>query len=119
MISMWTLYLLNVAFSISHFLVLPIIASACLVLLGVIGKIVDDNIGKIFNSYMKPAMITLVICVLFAVLIPTKKEALAIYMIPKIINNQQMQELPDNALKYLNVFFKKEISEITKGTEDK
>ena len=39
---------------------------------------------------------------LVAVFIPTTKEACAIYLIPKIANNEQVQKVPEQALRLLN-----------------
>ena len=119
MITMWTLYLLNVLFDLSQVIIIPIFFSGFLVAFGVVGKFVDEDIYQCVADYMKTALITLIVCVSVLILIPSKKEALAIYIIPKVLNNQQVQELPENALKYLNVFFKKEIAEITNGLEEK
>ena len=44
--------------------------------------------------------------------IPTTKEAVAIYMIPKIANNEQIQQLPDNAMKFLNGKFEEWIGDM-------
>ena len=40
------------------------------------------------------------LCVSF---VPTSKEAAAIYLIPKIANNEQVQKVPEQALRLLNV----------------
>jgi hypothetical protein len=61
------------------------------------------------NKYLG---IIFVVCFSLNILIPSKKEALAIYVIPTIVNNTHVQELPDNALAYLNTLFKKEIAEL-------
>lgn len=34
---------------------------------------------------------------------PSTKEAAAIYLIPKIVNNEQVQQVPENALRLLNI----------------
>jgi hypothetical protein len=39
---------------------------------------------------------------LLLVFTPTLKEAAVIYLLPKVVNNEQVQELPENALKLLN-----------------
>jgi len=44
--------------------------------------------------------------------VPTTKEAVAIYMIPKIANNEQVQKLPDNAMKFLNGKFEEWIDDM-------
>jgi hypothetical protein len=43
---------------------------------------------------------------------PSTKEMVAIYMIPKIVNNEQVQKLPDNAMKFLNGKFEEWINDM-------
>ena len=45
-------------------------------------------------------------------LIPTTKEAAAIYLIPKLANNEQVHAIPENALKLLNLKFQAWIEEM-------
>jgi len=72
-------------------------------------------------NFFKKAMWLWVGALMFlfiALLIPTTKKAVAIYMIPKIANNEQVQKLPDNALKFLNGKFEAWIADMTeKGKE--
>jgi hypothetical protein len=50
---------------------------------------------------------------------PSTKEMVAIYMIPKVANNEQIQKLPDDTAKFLNaqleLWIKKIIAEDTKN----
>lgn len=57
--------------------------------------------------------ISFLVLVLISVFIPTTKEVVAIYMIPKITNNEQVQKLPDNAMKALNGKFEEWIADMT------
>jgi hypothetical protein len=50
-------------------------------------------------------------------LIPTTKEAAAIYLIPKLVNNEQVQAIPENALKLLNLKFQAWIEEMEPARE--
>lgn len=52
---------------------------------------------------------------LLALFVPSSKEAAAIYLIPKIANNEQVQQLPENAMKVLNL----KLQEWIKGMETK
>lgn len=56
------------------------------------------------------AFIFLLLC-LCGVFIPSTKEVVAIYLIPKIANNEQMQKIPDNAAKLLNAKMEEWINE--------
>ena len=54
-----------------------------------------------------------------AVMTPTTNQAVAIYMIPKIVNNEQVQKLPDNAMKFLNGKFEEWINGMVEKKEKK
>ena len=75
----------------------------------------EEGLSDFTKKYRKPILIPLICLLLFAflsVVIPTTKEAVAIYMIPKIANNEQVQKLPDNALKFLNGKFEQWINDM-------
>lgn len=54
-----------------------------------------------------------VIFTFLSLFIPTTKEVAAIYIIPKVANNEQVQKLPDNAMKLLNAKFDQWVDEAT------
>jgi uncharacterized membrane protein len=56
---------------------------------------------------------------LLVTFIPTTKEAAAIYLIPKIANNEQVQKLPDNAMKFLNGKLEEWVSEFDEKKGEK
>ncbi len=62
-------------------------------------KPVDKNLKRI-------GRVVQILAILFAALwlcTPTTKEAVAIYVIPKVVNNEQVQSIPDNLSKLFNV----------------
>lgn len=61
---------------------------------------------------------TLSACVILHVAVPSTKEAAAIYLIPKIANNEQLQKVPDNALKLLNAKLEAWIKDIGKEKKE-
>lgn len=71
-----------------------------------VGLIVDGNIVEDDWLHHKKLVITLSAVLLVAtfglVFIPKTNEAIAIYLVPKIANNEQVQKLPDNAMRFLN-----------------
>lgn len=82
----------------------------------IFGKIEDDDRtaetgGKLARIFI-PLSILSALCL---TLIPSTKEAAAIYLIPKVVNNAQVQQVPENALKLLNA----KMQEWLKGLEDK
>lgn len=59
----------------------------------------------------------LLVC-LCGVFVPSTKEFAAIYLIPKIANNEQMQKIPDNAAKLLNVKMEEWIKDTIKDKKE-
>ena len=51
--------------------------------------------------------------------LPSTAEACAIYLIPKIANNEQVQKIPENALRLLNAKFEEWIDEQIGEADDK
>jgi len=58
--------------------------------------------AKSWVKFAKISGVTLVVMSLIACLIPSTRSAIAIWAVPKVINNEQVQALPDNALKLVN-----------------
>jgi TRAP-type C4-dicarboxylate transport system permease small subunit len=52
-----------------------------------------------------------VIFFLLALFIPTTKEYVVIKVVPKIVNNEQVQELPDNLMRFINNWLKENTKE--------
>ena len=81
-----------------------------------------DEKEKYWKPYKKSMVwgITVgTICAFIGVFIPTTKEFAAIYLIPKIANNEQMQKIPDNAAKLLNAKLEQWIDEKTETKKSK
>lgn len=58
---------------------------------------------KIFKKVLLYAAIPLLIIGAAGVtFVPTTKEAAVIYLVPKIVNNEELQKIPDNFLKLIN-----------------
>lgn len=50
-------------------------------------------------------LLALIILVFFVqALIPTKQDLVLMYGLPRALNNENVQELPDNAVKYINTW---------------
>ena len=59
------------------------------------------------------------ICIAIAVFVPSSKEFAAIYLIPKIVNNEQVQQIPDKGLSLLNSKLDQWLDDIRKEKEKK
>jgi TRAP-type C4-dicarboxylate transport system permease large subunit len=47
-------------------------------------------------------------------LTPTTTEAVVIYLVPKLVNNEKIRELPNNALDLVNEWMKKQVQDLKK-----
>ena len=54
------------------------------------------------TKWIKTSIVLLVLCTIFSITIPTTKEAAVIYLLPKVVNNEQCQQIPINFTKLLN-----------------
>ena len=71
------------------------------------GSNIDTATFKLYvKKAIKPLCLWLSVATLSTILstfIPTQKEMAAIIMLPAIVNNEELQKVPDNLLKLLNV----------------
>jgi hypothetical protein len=85
------------------FWIFLLVVLASMLMLGpiIINVVFEDDGGK----YRKSLLGVFVLCVIVAIggsLIPSTKEAAAIYLLPKIVNNEKVQKLPENFTNLLN-----------------
>jgi len=115
MITGWEIYWITRLDAICMFLV---IGGTCAVICSpLVSMALDDFFDVEREKRMRIAATTFFAGIAFlaaSVLIPTTNQAVAIYMVPKIANNEQMQKLPDNAMKFLNTKFEAWIDETLK-----
>ena len=71
---------------------------------------------KIYKA-LRPTIYFFFISLMGLTFIPSTKEACAIYLIPKVVNNEEVQKVPNNALKLLNAKLEEWIDEQI-GDED-
>lgn len=111
MITMMDVYWITRLDSLIGLCIFLIIMFAVMIIaLGVFSIVEDkwDKVKKSFYIFSSLLVFIIVICTF----LPSTKEAVAIYMIPKIANNEQLQKLPDNALRLLNTKFEEWINSI-------
>ena len=116
--SEWTLYLIVVVNNINCFLTTTLILSGFAISLTILVIQLaylasGDNtfirkVGVISKKVIKhPAcIIFLVLTMLFSILVPSYKEIAAIYIIPKVVNAQITQKLPETINLFLNKYIK-------------
>ena len=85
-------------------------------------SLADDEDTNAWPIALKAAKIIVPIVAVFFILktfIPTTKEAAAIYIIPKISNNESVQEIPKIVAKLMDAKLQKWIADTLETTEGK
>lgn len=57
--------------------------------------------------WFKRGVITTIIMLICSILAPSKEIATAMFIVPPVVNNEKVQELPDNVLNFVNSWLKK------------
>jgi hypothetical protein len=57
--------------------------------------------------------ISFIIALFLIIMIPNTQQAAVVYCLPKIVNNEQVQKMPDNLLKLANQWLDGQITETT------
>jgi len=70
------------------------------IILGIIGGIENSENTK---KAAKKCGIIAVITAIIGTFVPTSKEMAAIYLIPKIVNNEQVKDVPSKGMEILNL----------------
>lgn len=120
MLTWWQVYLLTRIDNISILLMLPTIFSGVAALILTIMMCVahvdewthENSYNKI-KFWLKRSIIVFIMGLTLCSAMPSTKEVAAIYFLPKIVNNEHVQNLPGEAVKLLDTQFKKWISEFT------
>lgn len=126
MITSWDIYWITRLDGLNFFVgviaVISIITATTLLII----RIASDDYfpweHKFIKTWFRPmftAVIVAVMCIVISIFVPSTKEAVAIYMIPKIVNNEQVQKLPDNAMKFLNGKLEEWIAGMSSSLEKK
>lgn len=123
----WFVYFITrLAYLQTMLILLLTISSIASIVAGVVWSInLDDGDTETANIVKRLALkIILPIMLVASILLsatPSTKEMAAIYMIPKIVNNEQIHQLPNNALEFLNSELRqwvKDISPSESATKD-
>lgn len=102
MISPWLIYFIGIADRVSGvFALITVVLCICCVILFI--GFVEEQIS--INT-LKKSFIAAVISGLIAVFTPSSKTVAAMVVIPPIVNNEQVQELPNNVLEFINEYLK-------------
>ena len=102
MISPWLIYFIGIADKVGEvfaFISIALFSFSAFLFIGVIEEQLDINT---FKKYVLIASI----CGLIAIFTPSSKTVAAMVVIPPIVNNEQVQQLPNNVLEFINDYLK-------------
>ena len=103
MITSWDIYWITRLDAIYAMLVIVLIVVVlAMIFLPMIADIAFDAGTRTIAKLEIIGFVIFVVALSMLTFIPSTREAAAIYLIPKIANNEQMQKIPDNAAKLLN-----------------
>lgn len=113
-INSFSIYLISLADEISIYMSILffifIILSIIFFVIGRRSDHCDENNNKhIKLKLAKKCLISSLLILTLQPFIPSTKTLIAMYTIPPIVNNKQVQQLPDNLLKFANDYLTKEI----------
>lgn len=127
MINSWQIYWItrldSLCTSITIMFVVPFIIWVIANIIYCVANITDDiqkDNKPIYRKWLfKITPIYLVILLGLSCFIPSTKEVAAIYLIPKIVNNEQIQKLPNNTALFLNKKLEQWIDKMTNEEKKK
>lgn len=117
MITGWDIYLITrlqglvLCFGVFAFLLLAIAFIAGIYV--IVEEEMEEHGRKIWAL-----LIGGIICVVLTCFVPTTKEAVAIWALPKIANNETVQEIPDNFAKLVNKKLQEWMKDVDLITEE-
>lgn len=79
----------------------------------------DDKVKVRFIKWIKRSLALIAASVLIASIVPNTKEAAVIYLLPKIANNEQVQNVPENFVKLLNTKMEAWIADFESFSKEK
>ena len=66
----------------------------------------NEKLAKTIKKLFLTVLVVLIIGVLGRSLSPSKEIATAMFVVPPVVNNQKVQELPENVLDFINSWLK-------------
>jgi hypothetical protein len=74
------------------------------------GEIATETINK-FKFYLKFSVFYVIAVSILSTIMPTSKQMMIVYFVPRIINNEQVQQIPQKILSYIDQKFEIDVKE--------
>jgi len=118
MISSWDIYWITRLDAICLVAAVTWIAIGIVMAVVIVPVLIEGMWGKA-KRFFKVSMIVACSALFIGIFTPSTKEFAAIYLLPKIANNEQIQKVPDNLVKFLNAKLEDWISDLGKQKSKK
>lgn len=73
----------------------------------------DKSVKDVAKPWISRFCISFVIVLFLAVMVPDTKQTAVIYCLPKIVNNKQVQKVPNKLLELSNIWLDEQIAKAT------
>lgn len=119
MISSWMIYLLTRLDAINALLFITSATSSITVVVILMCALDGDYSWEdiIGWKWYRGLAITAIISILSFVAVPSTKEAVAIWLVPKVVNNEDVQGSISKLPKFANKYLEEQLKEYTEGEE--
>jgi hypothetical protein len=124
MISSLSIYFISIADNIRDVITVVSVFSVLIGIVGLTGYIVclcsDDDCAEnipIFRKILKSCIVAICISSLMSIVVPSSKSLAAIIIIPKIVNNEKVQDITDNTLNILQSLTVKWVNDLNSNKE--
>jgi len=97
--------LLNFNVAVCSYVILWAIGAVVILLVSIPNLDIITKFWEIFKSFKILHIIVAVLLIFFSVIqvmLPTTKQMALIYVVPKIVNNENLQKIPDSVLQLIN-----------------
>ena len=96
------------------FWVLFIVMGCWAIALSASGNWYDAKLAPCFKKYFFKSLKIMVSCMILITLIPSESTMAAMYLVPRIVENKDIQQVPANAAKLLNLGLEKFVGDLEK-----
>ena len=95
-------------------------ASMCAIVMLVchIEGLAEHRGRRLVRRFLFGSILVAVLVTPALVLVPSTKQAVIVYTVPKIVDNEQVQKIPENFIKHTNDWLEKQLHERVKGKMD-
>lgn len=120
--SNWQMYWLMMLDNISSLVIGIALAVGIVLVVAILARIIvgddDEDVKGVACKCMRFTVPILIVMAPLAALIPTTKQMAVIVVVPKIINNKEVQEMPEKLVELANGWMEEKVKELNEDSDD-